>query len=622
MVDRSGSMATASPQSRIDMAKNALILLLRMLPASGTTFNVYIFDDQIESLSPRGLKYNKENLRKAVSFQFKCKYRTNFQSKYVDGIFPRGGTGLSKAVRHTLQVRDLRMPTAIFLLTDGEIDPYRDDAIQAVRDAVAQAPKSAPIRVFTLGIGDRISTETCEELATAGNGVCLYAPKAESIMGKCACLFRAARTPILRDVTIDWGVPGECLETRSFTSSGQMLSPENILVPSPVIQQVPTQVNNVHSGTRSIVSAIIEQQDISIPQTVYLHGTLDIGGSPCQPVSIPVETIHLEGADTGMPMIHTLTALRLIKEHEGKLGHLPATMISGSGDDIRKAMIISLGERYQLVSQYTSFIAIGSGQDDRRHLHRRAKLRDNPRQHSLDTMSRHDWGRNSYSFLHTTCNLLLEFLGIKRNPPLIDYRTVPDPCSTFSSPDIEETEDNDDAKSDTSDGSYTTFSTLSSINCCDFSGLTVPSHPDLRMQQSLEEEEEIECQLSPKIRFQNLDLDQAPQRAQVAKPIIGVSPIFKLVRLQDFDGSYPLKYLRCIPGIGSAVDEVNNIHVDAKAWATALAIAFMQKEMVDQRAFQNHLVIKSWIFLDGIAGIDSKGLLRHASQVLARLESK
>ncbi|KAG6871314.1 hypothetical protein C0992_011267 [Termitomyces sp. T32_za158] len=186
VVDRSDSMANASPESRIDIAKNTLLLLLRMLPVSGTMFNVYFFNDHIESLSPRGLKYNKENFRKA--------------NKYVDGILPEGGTGLPKAIRHALQARDLRIPTTIFLLTDGEASNFsisylytilraflqvdRDDAIKAVRDAVAQAPISAPLRVFTLGIGDGISTATCEGIATAGNGVCLYATQTETIIGK------------------------------------------------------------------------------------------------------------------------------------------------------------------------------------------------------------------------------------------------------------------------------------------------------------------------------------------------------------------------------------------------------------------------------------------------------
>lgn len=77
VVDRSGSMSTGSPRSRIDIAKDTLTLLLRMLPVSGTTFNVYIFDNHVESLSPSGLEYDEGSLRKAVSLQFQWQSRTN-----------------------------------------------------------------------------------------------------------------------------------------------------------------------------------------------------------------------------------------------------------------------------------------------------------------------------------------------------------------------------------------------------------------------------------------------------------------------------------------------------------------------------------------------------------------
>ncbi|KAG6883767.1 hypothetical protein C0992_007869 [Termitomyces sp. T32_za158] len=574
-----------------------------MLPNSGTMFNVYIFDDCVESLFPRGFEYNEGNLRKASTF--------------VDGIFSRNGTELHRALQQILQARNLTMPTAVFLLTDGEV--YGDEPIQVVGEAVAQAPKSAPLRVFTLGIGDGVSTAICEGIAKAGNGVCLYATQAESIIGKCARLFRAGRTPILRDVTIDWGIPDECLRSQSVTSSSQTISSRNIAFSSSAIQQAPTQINNVHSGTHTSVSAIIQLRGISVPQTVHLCGTLDNDGSPFQPIPIPVGSVHLDGAMEGLPMIHTLAAWRLIKEHEGKQGKLPATMIAGSEEDIRKAVIISLGKRYQLVSRYTSFIAIDSGQDDRRHFHRQSLL--SSRRRSPDVMSRHDQGKDSLSFIETAYNLLLGFFGLAKNPPLIDSRTVPGSWSTSSSPGNDETEDNDDTESDASAESYRTFSTLSSLDSCDCSSSSVPSSPDLRPRLS-PEEEEIQRQPSPRIEPQDSNFDPTPsQRVQRAEPPAHVSPVvIKLVRLQDFDGSFSLESLRNISGIGSAVDELNTFHVDAKIWATVLAIAFMQKEMVDQKVLQKDLVAKAREFLDTTVE-NSNELLRCATQVLASLES-
>ncbi|KAH0590239.1 hypothetical protein H2248_000409 [Termitomyces sp. 'cryptogamus'] len=599
VVDRSGSMSGA----RIGTAKATLMLLLRMLPVSGTIFNVYIFDNNVESWSPHGLEYNEITLREA--------------SAYVDRICARGGTELHKAVQHVLQARNQDIPTTIFLLTDGEV--YADDAVQTVREAVGQASKIAPLCVFTLGIGEQVSTATCEGIATAGNGVCLYTTHAESIIGKCARLFRAARTPILRDVTIDWGIPNDHPRTHGVTFSGQTLSPRTISASLPLVQQAPTRVDNVHSGTQTIVSAIIQLRENSVPKTVYLHGRLDNDDNPFQPLPIPVQIVHLDGAKRGLPMIHTLTAWRLIQEHEGKRAELPSTLMPASEDDIRKAVIISLGEKYQLVSRYTSFVAIDSGRDDRRCSHRQATPRVSPRQRTPGATPRHIGKRSSFRFLKTMLDLVLGFFHQARDPPVIDARTLPGSWSTSSFPYRDETGDDDDAENDTGVESHETFSTLSSLNSCDCSDGSLLSSPELRPRLS-PEEEEIQRQPSPK---PTLDTDQPlPQRAQSAQPVALSPVVVELVCLQHFDGSYSLDSLREISGIGSAVDEVNNLDIDAKVWATALVIAFMQKEMVDHRALHNDLVVKSCQFLQDTANVELDELLKRAAQLLATLGSR
>ncbi|KAG6891105.1 hypothetical protein C0995_014195 [Termitomyces sp. Mi166 len=660
VLDRSGSMGTGSPRSRIAIAKDTLTLLLRMLPASCTMFNVYIFDDSVEGLWGQSVDYNHSNLIKA--------------SAYVDRIEAGGGTELTTAVQHVLQARDRRIPTAIFLLTDGEV--HGDDAIQAVSDAVGQASRTAPIRVFTLGIGDQVSTATCERIAAAGNGVYLYATQAESIVGKCARLFRAGRTPILRDVTIEWGIPDEHLRLDGS------LSPRTIAVSPPAIQQAPAQVNNVHSGTQTIVFAIIQLRKISVPQTVYLRGRLDNDDnddSSFHSIPIPVKEVHLDSAKKGLPMIHTLTAWRLIQEHEGKRAKLPSTTMPASEDDIRKAVIVGLGEKYQLVSQYTSFVAIDSGQDDRQRSYLQALSRDGPRQHSPDAAPGHVHG-NSSGFVETLGRLAELFIQ-GRNPPIMDARTLPGSLSISSLLENDETEDDDGAESAASIESNETFSTLSSLNSCDCSDdssapsspstlsslnscdcsddssapsspstlsslnscdcsddssapsspstlsslnscSSAPSSPELRPRLS-PEEEEIRRQPSPKIEPQNLNTNRTLPREHLTMPPKPVSPaVVELVRLQNFDGSYSLNSLRRIAGMRRAVEEVNNFSVDPTVWATVLAIAFMQKEMVDQRALQNDLVAKAREFLETTTNVDLDELLQSATQALARLGSR
>lgn len=63
LVDRSGSMNGG----RIATAKRALVMLLRALPMSGTTFNIFSFGNDCDSLWGESQVYNEENLQTAVS---------------------------------------------------------------------------------------------------------------------------------------------------------------------------------------------------------------------------------------------------------------------------------------------------------------------------------------------------------------------------------------------------------------------------------------------------------------------------------------------------------------------------------------------------------------------------
>ena len=63
LVDRSGSMHG----DRIETAKKTLVMLLRALPAKGTTFNIFSFGNACKSLFPRSKPYDASTLQKAVS---------------------------------------------------------------------------------------------------------------------------------------------------------------------------------------------------------------------------------------------------------------------------------------------------------------------------------------------------------------------------------------------------------------------------------------------------------------------------------------------------------------------------------------------------------------------------
>ena len=62
VIDRSGSMK----DNKIEYAKNALLIMLKSLPSSGTTFNIFSFGSSHSALWPDSQAYTPANLNAAV----------------------------------------------------------------------------------------------------------------------------------------------------------------------------------------------------------------------------------------------------------------------------------------------------------------------------------------------------------------------------------------------------------------------------------------------------------------------------------------------------------------------------------------------------------------------------
>ena len=91
-----------------------------------------------------------------------------------------GGTELCAALEYTFenqtkqQVNGKPIPVAVFVLTDGRTGDI-SSIVTAVSQAVAKAEKeNGLLRVFVVGIGSYVSTDVCENIARAGNGIAVY----------------------------------------------------------------------------------------------------------------------------------------------------------------------------------------------------------------------------------------------------------------------------------------------------------------------------------------------------------------------------------------------------------------------------------------------------------------
>ncbi|KAJ6569664.1 von Willebrand factor type A domain-containing protein [Mycena capillaripes] len=602
VVDRSGSMSGA----RIETAKRTLEILLRMLPTK-STFNIFSFGNNHTSLWVSSEVYNQNSLAAA-----------SFHVASMDANY--GGTEIRSALNAVFRSRNVAVSTAVFLLTDGEstdIDATTSDVQAAVRNSHARGPHSH-LRVFCLGIGDGVSSAMCEGIARAGDGTCLFAVHTESILAKCAHLFRAGRTPFVEGVSIDWGIPNENFSLPSPTVNFSIPSPPQTvrLRPAPVIQQSPAVISNIHAGTRMNVYAILTLRKTMVPKEVTLRGQLDGGGDSFE-LTVPIRGIQLADSEPGLPLVHTLAAWRLIQDHQERTQPLALAVGDASEEDIRKASIIRLGERYQVASRHTSFVAVDSGTDARRRARRARSPMSDTRRDSLS----HSSPVSGFQSLLALGDRLLNSL-FNTSPAVSPEEAGPDLPGAWRDVGEDPVVDDHD-EPDEGYVSAETFSTLSSLDgssdsdWSDWSDGPPPvSEENARMQRSP----------SPKLeplRFAPHPIRDARRlRLQLASPEPQAPPppvhkeVVRLAALQLFDGSFD-DSIRSV--VGDAIfNEAAVLQVDTTAWATAVSIAFMSKHLADpaQKDLLDDLLAKAYEFLGGKDDPRAKRLIQRAKDLV------
>lgn len=333
-----------------------------------------------------------------------------------------GGTEIASALSLVYESlsKPLLRPVAVLLLTDGSAWDV-PTCVEHTRSALATLPQpgnaSSFIRVFTVGIGNGASSDTCESIARTGGGVAVYVKEGEALVGKCAKLVRAARMPEVK-VEVDWRVqdteakPGEMLRedddddfivmdnpdkaqasstTATITttslfnddhsvdhlSTGPSPRPNPTLPPPPLIQQAPLVVPSILPGTRIQIYAILRipadmKNNHMLPIAIKIRGVVTTTGNLVELV-VPVSPVlqSPSGLGSSSAFLHALAAKALIRDREqGK--HAFPTSISASfetstiSDDAKAQLkgaylekdIVRLGTDYGLASKHTSFVAV------------------------------------------------------------------------------------------------------------------------------------------------------------------------------------------------------------------------------------------------------------------------
>lgn len=180
--DRSGSMGG----TRITLVVQALKVFLKSLPV-GVKFNICSFGSSYSFLWERSVTYNQRTLDEAI------RHVDSFTANY-------GGTEMLTPLKATIDRRYKDMPLDIMMLTDGEV--WNQQVLFSYLNESVTTSK-APIRVFTLGIGNGVSHALIEGVAKAGNGFSQAVAEGEKMDTKVVRMLKGALSPHISDYTLE-----------------------------------------------------------------------------------------------------------------------------------------------------------------------------------------------------------------------------------------------------------------------------------------------------------------------------------------------------------------------------------------------------------------------------------
>ncbi|MEW6732621.1 MAG: VIT and VWA domain-containing protein [Acidobacteriota bacterium] len=184
MLDTSLSMRW----EKLDKSIEAIEYFLSALTPQDS-FNLVLFNDDINTLSEAPVKGSRENVTRALDF---------IRNSYLSG-----GTELQAALRTALAAAN-RLPKgdrAIVLITDGN-STLGSTAVRKIVSSFNQANQNIA-RMFVFGIGNDTKTELLSELVRASNGYFTWARETESLDYKLGVFFEKIGKPVIEGITFN-----------------------------------------------------------------------------------------------------------------------------------------------------------------------------------------------------------------------------------------------------------------------------------------------------------------------------------------------------------------------------------------------------------------------------------
>jgi len=299
VVDVSGSMA-GTPIGMCKMAMRHAIEKLR----PWDTFNIITFAGATAKAFPSPRPANRHNVEQAMSF--------------LAGARAGGGTYMDDAVAAALSPEVARgRHRYVFFLTDGYVG--NDQEIIAGSKAFVEGieGRGQRARVFGFGVGSSVNRALLEGLSRAGKGVAVYATTREDPALAVNRFYRYIDRAVLTGIELVWGELGA-----------------SEVFPHPIPDLFASHPIVIHGRYKKLAK-----------EPVMLRGR---AGE--KPITIAVETHRAIGGNDRGGVLGALWARSKVEflEEEAWIGMRPDA----------PAEIMELGLNFDLVTAYTSFVAV------------------------------------------------------------------------------------------------------------------------------------------------------------------------------------------------------------------------------------------------------------------------
>ncbi len=298
LVDTSGSMEGES----ITQAVCGIEACLKQLNPDDR-FNIVRFASDHSSFSPELLSADSATLARATDF--------------VRSMTADGGTEMQPALKHSLTMLagSSRLPIVVFL-TDGCVG-NETDLMRLLHDELAHT------RLFTFGIGSAPNDYVMTKIAALGRGQARFIRSAGDVGEVISCFFQTLASPVLTDVKVQWL---DAIENPSMQYTAYPALCPDVFVDRPL--QLIAEFRELPPAI-AIVSG-------------YLNGQRQVYRFNLDP----------------QPFTHAMVGRLFGKAQVDDLMTRTILTKSTAEADAIKADVIAAALRYQLVTPYTSRIAI------------------------------------------------------------------------------------------------------------------------------------------------------------------------------------------------------------------------------------------------------------------------